>query len=220
MKKQKAVQEHNLFDLLSDEIILIILDFLNENPVDTKSFALVCKSFYVVESRHRKTLKPLRSKHLHTILNRYPYVSHLDLTLCPRVTDTSLKVVANAYKTTLTSVDLSASRFFSHVGLSCLVLNCSSLVEIDLSNATELGDSAAAEIAKAKNLERLSLARCKLITDIGICIIAVSCRKLRFINLKWCLGIGDFGVGSIAVKCKETRYLDLSYLPVISIFYR
>lgn len=214
MKKQKAVQEHNLFDLLSDEIILIILDFLNENPVDTKSFALVCKSFYVVESRHRKTLKPLRSKHLHTILNRYPYVSHLDLTLCPRVTDTSLKVVANAYKTTLTSVDLSASRFFSHVGLSCLVLNCSSLVEIDLSNATELGDSAAAEIAKAKNLERLSLARCKLITDIGICIIAVSCRKLRFINLKWCLGIGDFGVGSIAVKCKETRYLDLSYLPV------
>lgn len=87
---------------------------------------------------------------------------------------------------------------------------------MDLSNATELRDSAAAAIARAENLERLSLARCKGITDMGIGCIAVGCRKLRFINLKWCLGVGDLGVGLIAVKCKEIRSLDLSYLPVIN----
>ena len=118
----------------------------------------------------------------------------------------------------LRSIDLSRSKFFTHVGLSNLVTNCSNLVDIDLSNATELRDLAAAAIAEAKNLEKLWLGRCKSITDIGIGCIAVGCRKLRLISLKWCLSVGDLGVGLLAVKCKEIRSLDLSYLPVNSIF--
>lgn len=94
-------------------------------------------------------------------------------------------------------------------------MNCSNLVEIDLSNATELRDTAALALAKAKNLEKLWLGRCKLITDMGIGCIAVGCTKLRFISLKWCMSIGDLGVGLIAVKCEQIRGLDLSYMPVI-----
>lgn len=114
----------------------------------------------------------------------------------------------------LRSIDLSRSRFFTHMGLSSLVSNCSNLVEIDLSNSVELRDSALAVIAEAKNLERLNLTRCKSVTDIGIGRIAVGCRKLRLISLKWCLGVGDLGVSLIAVKCKEVQSLDLSYLPI------
>ncbi|KDP22812.1 hypothetical protein JCGZ_00399 [Jatropha curcas] len=95
-----------------------------------------------------------------------------------------------------------------------LALNCKNLVDIDLSNTTELRDAAAAAVAEAKNLERLWLGRCKLITDMGIGCIAVGCKKLRLISLKWCLGVTDLGVGLIAVKCKEIRSLDLSYLPI------
>ncbi|KAJ6299803.1 hypothetical protein OIU76_020734 [Salix suchowensis] len=95
-----------------------------------------------------------------------------------------------------------------------LALNCKNLVSIDLSNATELRDSAAAAVAEAKNLERLWLGRCKLITDMGIGCIAVGCKKLRLISLKWCISVSDLGVGLIAVKCKEIRSLDLSYLPI------
>lgn len=120
----------------------------------------------------------------------------------------------------LRSIDLSRSKFFSHAGLSNLVMNCGNLVEIDLSNATELRDLAASAIAEAKNLERLSLVRCKSVTDIGIGCIAVGCKKLRLLSLKWCLGVGDLGVGLIAVKCKEIRTLDLSYLPVMMLFFR
>lgn len=97
-----------------------------------------------------------------------------------------------------------------------LALSCENLVEIDLSNATELRDSEVVALAEAKNLERLWLARCKMITDLGVGCIAVGCRKLRLVSLKWCLGVGDFGVGLIAVKCKEIRSLDLSFLPVIT----
>ncbi|KAI8559411.1 hypothetical protein RHMOL_Rhmol04G0171600 [Rhododendron molle] len=212
MKRQKS--PCNNFDLLSEELILSILDRLDSNPLDKKSFSLVCKSFYSVESHHRTTLKPLRSDHLKKTLTRYPFVTHLDFSLCPRITDASLSAAASVCGGMLRSVDLSRSKFFTHVGLSGLVTNCSNLVQIDLSNATELRDPAAAAIGEAKNLERLWLARCKGITDMGIGCIAVGCRKLRSINLKWCLGVGDLGVGLIAVKCNEIRSLDLSYLPI------
>lgn len=216
MKMQKSVLQSSFsrFDLLCEEIVFVILDFLDENPLDKKSFSLVCRSFYAIESRHRKILKPLHSEHLAKVLQRYPNVSNLDLSLCPRVTDGSLGVISGGCKEMLRSIDLSRSKFFSHVGLSNLVVNCRNLVEIDLSNATELKDMAAAAIAEAKNLEKLLLVRCKSITDIGIGCIAVGCRKLRLLSLKWCLGIGDLGVGLIAVKCKDIRSLDLSHLPV------
>lgn len=218
MKMMKGVGGDNIFDVLSEEIVCTILDFLDPNPLDKKSFSLSCKAFYRIESRHRKALKPLRSEHLITVLKRYPHLEHLDLSLCPRITDNSLTIISVLCKSTLRSIDLSQSRFFSHVGLWNLATNCSGLVEIDLSNATDLRDSGAAAIAEAKNLERLWLGRCKLITDMGIGCIAVGCRKLRSICLKWCLGVGDLGVGLIAVKCKKIRHLDLSYLPVILSF--
>ncbi|KAL3536581.1 hypothetical protein ACH5RR_005042 [Cinchona calisaya] len=216
MKKHKSIPETNFnhFDLLSEEMVFSVLDCLNGNPLDRKSFSLVCKSFYAIESRHRKTLKPFRPEHLTKVLNRYPYVTNLDLSLCPRITDSALAAISNASKEMLRSIDLSRSKFFTHAGLSNLVMNCGNLVEIDLSNATELKDLAASAIAEAKNLQKLWLVRCKSITDIGIGCIAVGCRKLRLLSLRWCLGVGDLGVGLIAVKCKEIRSLDLSYLPI------
>ncbi|KAI8527944.1 hypothetical protein RHMOL_Rhmol12G0113300 [Rhododendron molle] len=73
----------------------------------------------------------------------------------------------------LRSVDLSRSKFFTHV--AGLVTNCSNLVQIDLSNATELRDSVAVAIAEAKNLERLWLARCKglPIWELGVSLLGV-----------------------------------------------
>ncbi|XVE97163.1 hypothetical protein REPUB_Repub02eG0287600 [Reevesia pubescens] len=204
----------NPFDLLYEEIIFMILDLLNRNPLDKKSFSLVCKSFYATESKHRRTLKPLRQEHLPAILCRYPNITRLDLTLCSRLSDTSLSILFNACASTLRSIDFSRTRLFSTSGLLGLALNCKNLVEIDLSNATELKDSAMASVAEAKNLEKLWLARCKSITVMGLGCVAVGCRKLRFLCLKWCLGVGDFGVGLIAVKCKHICYLDLSYLPI------
>ncbi|KAL8146652.1 hypothetical protein AgCh_004399 [Apium graveolens] len=216
MKKQKTSPESNLslFGLVSEELIFLILDHLKDSSFDSKSFSLVCKSFHKLESLHRKTLKPLHSKHIPKILNRYPYITDLDLSLCPRITDECLMGISVICKKMLRSINLSRSKFFTHLGLASLVKNCCGLVEIDLSNAEDLKDSSLAALAEAENLERLCLARCKLITDIGIGCVAVGCRKLRFISLRWCLGVGDLGVGLIAVKCKEIKSLDLSYLPI------
>ncbi|CAN1276875.1 F-box/LRR-repeat protein 3 [Linum perenne] len=198
-----ATSDYSYFDLLSDEVVFAILDFLGSNPLDRKSFSLVCRSFYHTESRHRRSVKPLRHEHLPRILSRYRSVSRLDLSLCPRISDGSLSLISGSCGETLRSIDLSRSRFFSYGGLVSLAVNCKNLVEIDLSNATELRDAAASAVAEAKNLEKLWLGRCKLITDMGVGCIAVGCKKLS-----------DLGVGLIAVKCKELRSLDLSYLPI------
>ncbi|KAJ6289231.1 hypothetical protein OIU76_025108 [Salix suchowensis] len=125
-----------------------------------------------------------------------------------------LNVVSLACKDALCSINLSRSRFFTNIGLSSLVSSCFNLVEIDLSNGVELNDLGAAAIAEAKNLEKLWLSRCKLITDMGIGCVVVGCRKLRLICLKWCLKVSDLGLQLLALKCKEIRSLDLSYLQI------
>lgn len=192
----------------------MVLDLLEENPLEKKSFSLVCKSFYASESKHRKKLKPFRQEYLPAVLSRYPNVTTIDFTLFPRISDTSLSSISNSCRVNLRSVNFSQSNLLFGSGLLGLTLNCKNLVEIDLSNGTELRDSAMAAVAEARNLEKLWLARCKAITDLGIGCVAVGCRKLKLLSLKWCLGIGDLGVGLVSVKCLEIRSLDLSYLPI------
>ncbi|XP_071722315.1 F-box/LRR-repeat protein 3 [Rutidosis leptorrhynchoides] len=223
MKKQKTCiptqTQINPFDYLSEEIIFTILDYLRPYPFDRKSFSLVSKSFYLIESHHRKTLKPFprttndhNLDQLRKLLKRYPFVTHMDLTLCPKVTDDYLSFISNSCGKNLNFIDLSRSRFFTHVGLSSLVSNCVNLTEINLSNGVHLNDTAAAAVANCASLERLCLSRCKGLSDIGIGCIAVGCLKLKVLNLKWCLGISDLGVALIGVKCKQIRSLDLSHL--------
>lgn len=220
-KKQKSEEEEttksssaNFFDLLSEELVFTILDFLDQSSLDRKSFSQVSRNFYSVEAKHRRCLRPLRTKNLAGTLSRFPALARVDLTLCPRVSDCCLAQIAASCASELRAVDLSRSRFFSGAGIRAVTVGCANLVEINLSNATELRDSAMAAIAEARNLERLWLARCKMITDLGVGCVAVGCPKLRLICLRWCLGVGDFGVGLVAVKCKEIRSLDLSFLPV------
>ncbi|KAI4365541.1 hypothetical protein MLD38_021518 [Melastoma candidum] len=218
MKKQKISDDdnNNPFDAISHEIVFLILDHLLPHSLDVKSFSLVCKSFYSIESLHRRHLRPLRTHHLPSVLSRYPNLSRLDLSLCPRVPDSTLHVLSSSpsLSPSLRSIDLSRSRFFTPSGLSSLALRCSNLVDVDVSNATDMRDAGAAALAQAKNLERLRMARCKMVTDIGIGCVAVGCRKLKELVLKWCLGVGDLGVGLVAVKCRDLRTLDVSYLPI------
>uniref|UniRef100_A0A6V7QRP7 F-box/LRR-repeat protein 15-like leucin rich repeat domain-containing protein n=1 Tax=Ananas comosus var. bracteatus TaxID=296719 RepID=A0A6V7QRP7_ANACO len=210
-KRPPSAEETSPFECLSEEILFLILDRLDESSLDKKAFSLVSRSFHAAESRHRRVLRPRRSNLLPSALSRYPSVSHLDLSLCPRVGDAALSAIAGALRSSLRSIDLSRSRLFSQIGLESLAVTCAGLVEIDLSNGTDLSDAAAAAIAKARNLERLWLARCKIMTDMGLGCIAVGCPKLRLLCLKWCLGVTDLGVGLVAVKCKKLRSLDLSY---------
>ncbi|KAF9670919.1 hypothetical protein SADUNF_Sadunf13G0119200 [Salix dunnii] len=159
----------NQFDFLTEEIIFTILDYLNNDPFAKK-----------------KTLKPLRAELLSRALHRYPHIEYPEQTLCPRIEDSMLNVVSLSSKDVLCSINLSRSRFFLLILGWRFGFKLFQFVEIDLSNGVELNDLTTAAIAEAKNLERLWLARCKLINDMGIGCITAWCGKLRLFCLKWC----------------------------------
>lgn len=200
--------------------MFIILDKLEENSSDVKSFSLVCKSFYAIESRHRKSLTPIYDD-FDTLLKRYSRIQHLNLSLVSWVDDKSLTAISNTFKETLKSINL-ASVYFYPWRLSKVTVNCKNLVDIDLSenwtedeDAYQVEDCMLRSVANAKNLERLSLCDCKLITDVGVRYVAKGCRKLRFLCLMGCKRVTDLGVGLIAANCIELRSLDVSELMVM-----
>jgi F-box/leucine-rich repeat protein 2/20 len=208
--QRKSARSDAVINILGDEILVTILDKL-QDPIDRKSWCLVCKHFFYLEANYRKKVQLMRSELLPRILRRYSKIQYLDLSLCCQITDESLGHVADILGNHLVSINLSKLWTFSHLGLLELVKGCQSLVEIDLSNCTEITDYAAEAIAKARKLQSLKLVKCKQITDMGLGCIAVGCNKLQTLNLRWCVGVTDLGVELVAVKCKELRNLDLSY---------
>lgn len=202
-------------DSLADELLFLVLDRVAAaDPRALKSFALASRACHAAESRHRRVLRPYRADLLRAALARYPTAVRLDLTLCPRVPGTALAALSSAPMPSLRAVDLSRSRGFGVPGLAALVAACPGLADLDLSNGVDLGDAAAAELARARGLQRLSLSRCKPMTDMGLGCIAVGCPDLRELTLNWCLGITDLGVQLLALKCKKLRTLSLSYTMV------
>lgn len=204
----------NPLSILADDILFLILDRLD--PTTKKSLASASKPLRLLESRHRRSLTPLRSSLLPTALSRYPSLSTLNLTLLPSLTDGDLALISRSLASTLRSVDLSRSGGFTIKGLESLVLGCAKLVEMDLSNRSEFGDREAAVVGKARNLERLEMGRWRGVTDLGVGCVAVGCGKLRGLGLRGCVNVTDLGVGLVALKCPALRRLDVSYLPVMS----
>ncbi|GJN28500.1 hypothetical protein PR202_gb16633 [Eleusine coracana subsp. coracana] len=201
-------------DSLADELLFLVLDRVAAaDPRALKSFSLASRACHAAESRHRRVLRPLRADLLPAALARYPAAATLDLSLCPRVTDATLAAVsaASSSSSCLRAVDLSRSSGFRAAGLAALAKACPGLADLDLSNGVDLGDAAAAEVARMRRLRRLSLSRCKPVTDMGLGCVAVGCPDLRDLSLKWCIGVTDLGLKLLAHKCKNLRTLDLSY---------
>eukprot|EP01018_Ginkgo_biloba_P000376 Gb_39799 [translate_table: standard] len=211
--KSQAIHGHTTLNVLDDEIFLIIFEKLQDS-IDRKSWSLVCKHFCYLEATCRKRMQLMRSELLPRILQRYSELEHLDLSLCPQITDESLGHVARISGNHLLSINLSKLNSFTHLGLARLFENCQSVVELDLSNCTNIGDAAAVALAHARNLQSLELVKCKQISDIGLGCIAEGCSKLQSLNLTWCVRITDHGVELVAAKCKELRNLNLSYLQI------
>jgi F-box and leucine-rich repeat protein 2/20 len=201
-----------LLESLADELLFLVLDRVAAaDPRALKSFALASRACRAAESRHRRVLRPLRADLLRAALARYPSATTLDLSLCPRVTDATL---AAALPPSIRAVDLSRSSGFGAAGIAALAEACPGLADLDLSNGFDLGDAAVEEVGLMRQLQRLSLSRCKPVTDMGLGCVAVGCPNLRHLSLKWCIRVSDLSLQLLAHKCKDLRTLDLSYTMV------
>ncbi|GJN40444.1 hypothetical protein PR202_gb29657 [Eleusine coracana subsp. coracana] len=209
-RRSSTTPAQSPLDSLADELLFLVLDRVAAaDPRALKSFSLASRAYHAAESRHRRILRPRRADLLPSLLARYPAAAILDLTLCPRLADAALAAVSSS--PCLRAVDLSRSSGFRAAGLAALATACPDLADLDLSNGVDLGDAAAAEVARMRRLRRLSLSRCKPVTDMGLGCVAVGCPDLRDLSLKWCIGVTDLGIKLLAHKCRNLRTLDLSY---------
>ena len=102
------------------------------DPRALKSFALASRACHAAESRHRRTLRPLRADLLPAALARYPCATCLDLSLCARVPDAALSS-SSCSASAIRAVDLSRSRGFGAAGVAALAASCPGLADLDLS---------------------------------------------------------------------------------------
>ena len=127
------------------------------------------------------------------------YLTYLDLSDCPRVTDEDLKTITGICSnlchlylrrcTKVTGIFSSSTTlffgwilkqlsFFSDVGLKHVSTNC--LRELSVSDCPQVTDFGLFELAKLGPVLRyLSLAKCGLVTDSGLCQLVSMCYKLR-----------------------------------------
>ena len=89
---------------------------------------------------------------------------------------------------------------------------CKELRRLDLTSCALVSDAGVKSLAAGcKELRGLNLFGCKEVTDAGVKSLAAGCKELRDLNLKCCKEVTDAGVKSLADGCKELRNLDLSY---------
>ncbi|KAF5945937.1 hypothetical protein HYC85_016165 [Camellia sinensis] len=207
-----------ILSLLTDDLLLRVLDQLADDS-DRKSFRSVCKSFLRVDSLHRTTLRVLRPEFLPALLRKYPEISALDLSVCPRIDDGAVAVLlgcGGGWTRRLRRLVLSRAVGLRFSGLEMMVRACPGLEAVDVSFCCGFGDREAAALSCAAGLRDLRMDKCLGVTDVGLAKIAVGCEKLERLSLKWCLEISDLGIDLMSKKCPHLKHLDISYLKVTS----
>lgn len=76
----------SILDVFTEDLLVRVRGEIGDE-LDAKTWRLVCKEFLRVDSLTRSTLRVNRIEFLFQLLEKYPNVRTLDLSLCPRVND-------------------------------------------------------------------------------------------------------------------------------------
>jgi len=119
-----------------------------------------------------------------SLLGNLKSLTELDLSKCAKITDATVRAVAD---------------------------QCKSLRSLDLSECSGLTDNSGVEIAKLTGLERLFLKECKSLTDKAFVSIAKGCPDLTHLDISSCVLIGDGALRAIGGGCKKLEILELAF---------
>ncbi|KAH9689528.1 ubiquitin-protein ligase [Citrus sinensis] len=202
-------------DVLTEDLLVRVREKIGDE-LDSKTWRLVCKEFSRVDSVTRTTLRVLRVEFLFILLDKYPYIKTLDLSVCPRVNDGTVSFLLSqlslSWTRSLKSLILSRSTGLRYRGLEMLARACPLLESVDVSYCCGFGDREAAALSFASGLKEVKLDKCLNVTDVGLAKIAVRCVNLERLSLKWCMEISDLGIDLLCKKCLDLKSLDVSYL--------
>lgn len=108
-------------DVLTEDLLVRVREKIGDE-LDGKTWRLVCKEFSRVDSVTRTTLRVLRVEFLFRLLDKYPNIKTLDLSVCPRVNDGTVSFLLSqhslSWTRSLKSLILSRSTGLRYRGLS------------------------------------------------------------------------------------------------------
>ncbi|KAI8824196.1 uncharacterized protein EV422DRAFT_311104 [Fimicolochytrium jonesii] len=103
--------------------------------------------------------------------------------------------------------DAQSMRFY-HCVLSSMT---STLRHLNIGR-TWVGDEIVTAFAKCcPHLQTFILEENSALTDVGIEVLAMSCRDLRFVKLRNCIHVGDDGITALVKRCRNLTVLGISY---------
>ncbi|KFK26555.1 hypothetical protein AALP_AA8G263800 [Arabis alpina] len=205
----------SILSVLSEDLLVHVYGFLD--PPCRKTWRLISRDFFRVDSLTRTSIRVLRVEFLPLLLLKYPNLSSLDLSVCPKLDDDVVLRLAHdgAVSTSrLRSLNLSRATAIRARGLETLARICHALERVDVSHCFGFGDREAAALSAAAGLRDLRMDKCLSLSDVGLARIVLGCSKLNKVSLKWCMEISDLGIDLLCKKCKDLKSLDVSYLKI------
>jgi len=140
---------------------------------------------------------------------RHLAIQYLDLSDCPHVDDTSLRLVVESCPQ-LQFLYLRRCASLSDAGLRAIASYCLLLRELSVSDCPNISDNGLSELGRlGPSLRYLSVAKCDLLTDSGVRTLARHCYRLRYLNLRGCEQVSDSAVDWLSKSCSRLRSLDL-----------
>lgn len=140
---------------------------------------------------------------------RHLSIQYLDLSDCPHVDDTCLRLVVESCPQ-LHYLYLRRCHQITDTSLRSIASYCLLLRELSVSDCPAITDSGLAELGRlGPSLRYLSVAKCDQLSDSGVRTLARHCYRLRYLNLRGCEQVSDSAVDWLSKSCSRLRSLDL-----------
>lgn len=144
-----------------------------------------------------------------TTENKHLGIQYLDLSDCPHVDDTSLRLVVESCPQ-LQYLYLRRCHQISDAALRSISSYCLMLRELSVSDCPLVSDQGLGELGRlGPSLRYLSVAKCDKITDSGVRTLARHCYRLRYLNMRGCEQVSDSAVEWLSRSCTRLRSLDI-----------
>ena len=157
----------------------------------TRHLAIQVRFYNVFQSKGDFSLFSIPREDV-SLQRRFPhnltssFFQYLDLSDCPHVDDTSLRLVVESCPQ-LQFLYLRRCASLSDAGLRAIASYCLLLRELSVSDCPNISDNGLSELGRlGPSLRYLSVAKCDLLTDSGVRTLARHCYRLRYLNLRGC----------------------------------
>ncbi|KAK7891147.1 hypothetical protein WMY93_023110 [Mugilogobius chulae] len=138
-------------------------------------------------------------------------LEELDLTACPKLTDSSITQVLRYPD--LQRLSLSMLPEISDASLMSVASHCRSLRRLDLSQCPQISDRGVAVASPyLHRLQHLSLSCCNNVTDRSLSFLAQHCKRLRTLDISRCKNISVTTVEMIQTQLPFIENIDCRFI--------